>query len=203
MDGNVNMSINMQGRDMHSGGMHSNVSMNSNMGMGMGTGVQMNVNSGSGVHMNMNVPSPNMNVHVNTNVPQPPMMHVHMNTPTVYTPTVYVEQQQMPQQQVIVTSTAAPFDIFCGQAIPDIDPTMGLVILILNICISGLGTMLVACVGRGEVNAVTWIVIGFAQLCLLFVFVGWVWSIYVGLLVYRHSIQPKVAVALLTTEQQK
>ncbi len=116
--------------------------------------------------------------------------------------------QPYPQQQnVVVTAqpnviVASPNVValntqpaICGNPIPVLEPTMGLIILILNILWPGLGTMIVGCVGR-NVNCCSWFWIGMAQGVLAGCIIGWVWSILSGLQIYGVASQPRVAAVI-------
>jgi len=57
--------------------------------------------------------------------------------------------------------------------------------------------MIVGCIGGVQVNCCAWILIGWAQTFLTFCLIGWIWSILVGLQIYRKANSPKVNVTLL------
>ena len=60
------------------------------------------------------------------------------------------------------------------------NPCLGLLMLIMNIIIPGTGTMLNGCVGY---RCCELIVIGFLQLITAPLCVGWVWSIWYGVII--------------------
>ena len=66
-----------------------------------------------------------------------------------------------------------------------VESSMGIVILILNIIIPGLGTMLTACMA-GDFNC-TVLLIGILQNFLAYFIIGWIWSILHGIWVYNKS----------------
>jgi len=151
-----------------------------------------NVHLDSSLNTQIHTPGLNVSGHI-----EAPHVGVSIGTPTVYVQqpppqqiTVVQGNPQTIQMQIIPTA-----DAVCGQAIPILDPTMGLVVLILNIFFCGLGTMVVGCIGK-DVNAVTWIVIGLVQLFTALCFVGWLLSILTGLKVYLRATQPRVATLL-------
>ena len=75
----------------------------------------------------------------------------------------------------------------CNDAVVKVDPTMGLVCLILN-CIpftSGVGTMVTACID-GELKTTT-LLYGLCQFLLAFLIIGYIWSIFFGVLIYNKS----------------
>ena len=75
----------------------------------------------------------------------------------------------------------------CKETVVKLDTTLGLVCLILN-CIpftSGIGTMISACAGSDfQCNT---LVHGICQFLLTFIIVGWVWSIFQGIWIYKAS----------------
>jgi hypothetical protein len=69
--------------------------------------------------------------------------------------------------------------------IPTTSKVVGIIILILNIFFPGVGTMLLACIGGSFV--VEHLVIGLLQFFTAFLIIGWIWSIYWGILVMQKS----------------
>ena len=77
----------------------------------------------------------------------------------------------------------------CEESVVKCDKTIGLVVLILNIIpfTAGIGTMVSACAGKsGKFNG-TALLFGILQWLLLFLLIGWIWSIIHGVWVYQAS----------------
>ena len=62
---------------------------------------------------------------------------------------------------------------------------MHIVLLILNIIWSGLGTMINSCMGS-KFNS-TCFLVGLIQWLTAFCLVGWIWSIYWGILIFQKN----------------
>ena len=73
----------------------------------------------------------------------------------------------------------------CADAIVELDSTLALVVLILNIIpfTSGVGTIISACIGK-KFNCLA-LGNGIAQALLTGIFVGWIWSIIHGIWVWE------------------
>jgi hypothetical protein len=69
--------------------------------------------------------------------------------------------------------------------IPSFSKVIGTVLLLLNIFIPPLGTLLSACLSPKFV--VSQIIVGVLQFLLLFIIVGWIWSIWWGILIFLKS----------------
>ena len=67
-----------------------------------------------------------------------------------------------------------------------LEKTMGLVVLILNIFCSGLGTVLAGVLAKGDAM-VPGIVIGLIQWFFCWALCPWIWAIYVGWTIYKNS----------------
>ena len=79
------------------------------------------------------------------------------------------------------------FFIELKEHIPIVELPIAIVLLVLNIIISGFGTICFICVG-GSANWVEHLIIGFIQFfCWIFI-VGWIWSICWGIFVVMKSI---------------
>jgi hypothetical protein len=69
--------------------------------------------------------------------------------------------------------------------IPVVTKTIGLILLIVNIFLPGVGTMISACVGSG----CKWeqIIVGICQSFTSFLIIGWIWSIWWGIVIVQKS----------------
>ncbi len=188
----VNMNVNMNVDPTINPNM--NVNTNYNPNMNVGGGVNANVNYPQLDNVNNPYPSPGVQGQVNN------YNYQNQSQPQVNTAHIQYQQNYQPQQPTIVIAQPSlssvqlntAKDTICGNQIPYLDPTTGLVILILNIIFPGLGTMIVGCVGRNA-NCCAWFFIGFAQYLLVFCIVGWIWSILTGIQVYSKASQPRIA----------
>ena len=61
---------------------------------------------------------------------------------------------------------------------------LNIVLLILNIIWPGIGTMINSCLGGFDSKA---FLIGLAQWLLCCCFIGWIWSIYWGVLIFQKG----------------
>ena len=73
----------------------------------------------------------------------------------------------------------------CKEAVMKVDPTLGLVLFILNIVFSGLGTIINAFVG--EKFNVTTLIFGILQCCFVWTIVPWIWSIIFGYWIWQRA----------------
>ena len=76
----------------------------------------------------------------------------------------------------------------CTGIIDEIQPVKApwpLIMLVLNIIIPGTGTMMNACMG--ERFSCTSILVGLLQLLLSYILIGWVWSIWWGILIIEKA----------------
>ena len=74
-----------------------------------------------------------------------------------------------------------------GQSsIVKVDSTMGIVLLILNILWSGLGTVINGCMGSGGV-VTDQIIVGILQFLTSMCLIGWFWSIWWGVLIMQKA----------------
>ena len=80
----------------------------------------------------------------------------------------------------------------CDKAIVELDETMGLVCMLLNILpiMPGLGSMISACAGKGDFNC-TALCFGICQFLTCWLLVGWIWSIMHGVWIYQASKKSK------------
>ena len=76
----------------------------------------------------------------------------------------------------------------CEASIVKLDGTMALICLILNVIpgTCGLGSMLSACLGSEGFNGMA-LCFGICQLLTCWCLVGWIWSIWHGLQLYKKS----------------
>lgn len=71
------------------------------------------------------------------------------------------------------------------QMYPTLSLCSAICVLILNIFLPGVGTMIMGCLSN---NPGSWVCIGFAQLALTIIIVGWIWSIVTGgICVYKSD----------------
>ena len=79
----------------------------------------------------------------------------------------------------------------CADAIVELDATIALVVLILNVIpfTSGIGTCISACLGK-KFNCLA-LGNGIAQLLLSGIFVGWIWSIWWGVILLKKGLEDK------------
>ena len=67
---------------------------------------------------------------------------------------------------------------------PSLTSDNAIIILIINICFPGLGTMIMGCLSR---HPCFWIFIGFVQMFFAFLICGWIWAIYTGFQCLNYS----------------
>ena len=69
--------------------------------------------------------------------------------------------------------------------IPELNKVLAIILLVLNCIFPGVGTMCLSCLGPRFV----WdhLIIGLLQLLLSFLIIGWVWSIFWGILLVMKS----------------
>ena len=70
--------------------------------------------------------------------------------------------------------------------IPSTNPCCAFLILIINIILPGIGTLIIACIGPCT-SCSTLFCAGMLQLILAPCIVGWIWSIYWGILIVGKS----------------
>jgi hypothetical protein len=69
--------------------------------------------------------------------------------------------------------------------LPQVNKVMGIVLLVLNIFLPGVGTLICACIGpKFEADN---IIVGLLQLLLSGCIIGWVWSIWWGIIILQKS----------------
>ena len=73
----------------------------------------------------------------------------------------------------------------CKDAVMKVDPTLGMVCLILNILFSGVGTFINACAGE-KFNGMT-LVFGLVQFFFGWTIIPWIWSIVFGIWIYQKA----------------
>ena len=66
----------------------------------------------------------------------------------------------------------------CKKSVVELDHTLAVVCLVLNVFLPGVGTMISACAGK-EFNGMA-LLFGLLQLLTAFIVVGWIWSIVHG-----------------------
>ena len=67
-----------------------------------------------------------------------------------------------------------------------LDKTMGLIVLILNVFGSGVGTVVAGVLAKGDA-LVPAIVVGLVQWFFCWLLCPWIWAIYVGYTIYKNS----------------
>merc|ERR1712167_353395 len=77
--------------------------------------------------------------------------------------------------------------MLCNDTQKPVAPPMHLYLLLLNIFIPGCGTMLNPIVCKSRRFNMMAMIVGMVQMLLAFVFIGWIWSIYTGVHIYRIS----------------
>ena len=70
--------------------------------------------------------------------------------------------------------------------IPSLNIVLAIIVLCINICIPGVGTMLFICLGGGA-NWVEHLIIGLLQFFLTILLIGWIWSICWGIFAVMKS----------------
>ncbi len=70
-------------------------------------------------------------------------------------------------------------------SLPALNPALAVLILIVNIFLPGIGTMILGCINK-DCN---WqhILVGFLQLITAGIIIGWIWSIWWGILLVQRS----------------
>ncbi len=69
--------------------------------------------------------------------------------------------------------------------IPSLNKGLAIVLLILNCILPSLGTFLSACLGSSF--KMDQIIVGLLQFFTCFLIIGWIWSIWWGILIYEKS----------------
>jgi hypothetical protein len=67
-----------------------------------------------------------------------------------------------------------------------VDPPMHIVLFIINIIFSGVGTICSAFIDKNGFNAEA-LIFGILQVVLWFALIGWIWSIWHGYLIYKKA----------------
>ena len=82
-----------------------------------------------------------------------------------------------------------------GQEVPEVEhAATAICLVVLNIFIPGSGTLLAALLTKEQDPVVVAdATIGFAQFLMSFFFVGWLWSVWWGVLIYRNTTERKTA----------
>ena len=69
--------------------------------------------------------------------------------------------------------------------LPVVNKTLGVILLVLNIFFPGLGTMICSCVGpKFEADN---LIVGILQLLLAGCIIGWIWSIWWGIIILQKA----------------
>ena len=71
-------------------------------------------------------------------------------------------------------------------SIPAMKQVIAIILLIVNIFFPGIGTMISACVGGGKLIT-DQLLVGLLQWLTAFCIVGWIWSIYWGILMVQKA----------------
>jgi uncharacterized membrane protein YqaE (UPF0057 family) len=70
--------------------------------------------------------------------------------------------------------------------IPSLPKGLGIILLILNIFFPPIGTFLLGCVGNG--CRPKQLLVGILQLLTLGILIGWIWSVWWGILIMEKTI---------------
>ena len=92
----------------------------------------------------------------------------------------------MTSAEVLISKPGEKEDLCIKGDTGDVNETLGLICLILNIIISGSGTILAGIASNKGLNC-TAVLIGLVQLLLVFTIVAWIWSICHGYHIYVRS----------------
>ena len=77
------------------------------------------------------------------------------------------------------------------KSVVKVDRNMGMIVLLLNIFFSGIGTIVAGVLVGGTFQIINNIIVGFLQLILFpYLLLGWFWSLYTGYLIYKKSKEP-------------
>lgn len=68
--------------------------------------------------------------------------------------------------------------------IPATTQVIAIILLIINIFFPGIGTIIMSFMGGFKVKT---LIVGIVQLCTAFIIIGWIWSIYWGILCLQKS----------------
>jgi hypothetical protein len=72
--------------------------------------------------------------------------------------------------------------------LPSLNPALAVILLIINIFLPGVGTMILGCINGG--CDITHIVVGILQFITAGIIIGWIWSIWWGILLVQKSAKP-------------
>ncbi len=73
-----------------------------------------------------------------------------------------------------------------AKTVKKVGQPMHIILFIVNILFSGVGTMISACIGSGGF-CMTTLLVGLCQFLLTFFLIGWIWSIWWGYLIFLKS----------------
>eukprot|EP00347_Sterkiella_histriomuscorum_P014037 403362400 len=74
-----------------------------------------------------------------------------------------------------------------SKTVKKVEKPLHLILFIINIFFPGLGTCISACVNKGGSFSLETLVVGLLQMFLCWLFIGWIWSIWWGYLIYKKS----------------
>ncbi|CDW82909.1 UNKNOWN [Stylonychia lemnae] len=80
----------------------------------------------------------------------------------------------------------ALFDELKSKSVRKVEKPLHLIIFIVNIFFSGVGTMITGCISKEGFSVYT-ILVGLVQLLTAWLIVGWIWSIFWGYLIFKKS----------------
>ncbi len=84
------------------------------------------------------------------------------------------------------------------ETIPSVSTCMAGLVLIINIFLPGLGTLLLACLGP-SFTCTTQTCVGILQILTAPFIIGWIWSIYWGILACSKSYEPQPEVVVVSS----
>lgn len=76
-------------------------------------------------------------------------------------------------------------------SLPSLNPALAVLLLVVNIFLPGVGTMILGCI-NGDCN---WqhLIVGLLQLITAGIIIGWIWSIWWGILLVQRSTKNQAA----------
>ena len=84
-----------------------------------------------------------------------------------------------------VSQTAENWCVKIRDSLPSLNPALAVLLLVVNIFLPGVGTMILGCLGGG--CAWQHIIVGVLQLITAGIIIGWIWSIWWGILLVQKS----------------
>ena len=83
------------------------------------------------------------------------------------------------------SQTAENWCVRIRDNLPSLNPALAVLLLVVNIFLPGVGTMILGCIN----GACNWqhIIVGVLQMITAGIIVGWIWSIWWGILLVQRS----------------